>query len=442
MLKRFKKHFKTALLCTLATGTTLSFSAGVQAKEVKTQPVSYQTVTEIEDWGPAITKVIVDLGRPVPVNSVTADTFNVHVQRSDSSPANPILEEGYRKVIKAYVADKHGYPVAKTGKYAVLEMEIGPTVTLGSPMNFNFGTFLNDWVDSDYTITQQKDILTPAGKVSGLVADTFTGGVRELVDDFGTGEATYDDVTLTYADYSPAKDNKKNPLIIWLHGMGEGGTDPTIAISGNKAANFASEEIQAYFDGAYVLAPQTPTLWMDGFTGFGDGTSKYEDALMSLIKDYVANNKDIDPDRILIGGDSNGGYMTMLMIRDYPEYFAAAFPVCEALEDTLITDVDIQSMKDLPIWFTAAKTDTTVPVNKFVVPTYNRLIEAGAKDVQMSLFDKVVDTTGLYKKADGTPYEYNGHWSWIYVYNNEVSKIIDGKSTTLMEWLAGQSLEK
>jgi predicted peptidase len=442
MLKRFKKHFKTALLCTLATGTTLSFSAGVQAKEVKTQPVSYQTVTEIEDWGPAITKVIVDLGRPVPVNSVTADTFNVHVQRSDSSPANPILEEGYRKVTKAYVADKHGNPVTKTGKYAVLEMEIGPTVTLGSPMNFNFGTFLNDWVDSDYTITQQKDILTPAGKVSGLVADTFTGGVRELVDDFGTGEATYDDVTLTYADYSPAKDNKKNPLIIWLHGMGEGGTDPTIAISGNKAANFASEEIQAYFDGAYVLAPQTPTLWMDGFTGFGDGTSKYEDALMSLIKDYVANNKDIDPDRILIGGDSNGGYMTMLMIRDYPEYFAAAFPVCEALEDTLITDVDIQSMKDLPIWFTAAKTDTTVPVNKFVVPTYNRLIEAGAKDVQMSLFDKVVDTTGLYKKADGTPYEYNGHWSWIYVYNNEVSKIIDGKSTTLMEWLAGQSLEK
>lgn len=442
MLKRFKKHFRTALICTLATGTTLSFSAGVQAKEVKTQPVSYQTVTEIEDWGPAITKVIVDLGRPVPVNSVTADTFNVHVQRSDSSQANPMLEEGSRKVTNAYVADKHGNPVAQTGKYAVLEMEFGPTVTLGSPMNFNLGTFRNDWVDSDYTITQQKDILTPAGKVSGLVVDTFTGGVRELVDDFGTGEATYDDVKLTYADYTPAKDNKKNPLIIWLHGMGEGGTDPTIAISGNKAANFASEEIQAYFDGAYVLAPQTPTFWMDGFTGFGDGTSKYEDALMSLIKDYVANNKDIDPDRILIGGDSNGGYMTMLMIRDYPKYFAAAFPVCEALDDTLISDEDIQSMKDLPIWFTAAKTDTTVPVNKYVVPTYNRLIEAGAKDIQLSLFDKVVDTTGLYKKADGTPFEYDGHWSWIYVYNNEVSNIIDGKTITLMEWLAGQSLEK
>jgi hypothetical protein len=99
-------------------------------------------------------------------------------------------------------------------------------------------------------------------------------------------------------------------------------------------------------------------------------------------------------------------------------------------------------MKDLPIWFVAAKTDTTVPVNEYVVPTYNRLIDAGAKDVHLSLFDNVVDTSGLYKKADGTPYEYDGHWSWIYVYNNEVSKTIDGKATTLMEWLADKSLDK
>lgn len=398
MLKGFKKHAKMALLCTIAAGTTLSFSEVVQAKEVKTKPASYQTVTKIEDWGPAITKVIVDLGRPVPLNSVTTETFNVHVQRSDSRLQNPFIEEGYRKVTKAFVADKRGNPAVKTGKYAVLEMEVGPTVTLSSPMNYNMSSSLNDWVDSEYTITQQKNILTPAGNISGLIADTFTGGVRELVDDFGTGEATYGGVTLTYADYIPAKDKQKNPLIIWLHGMGEGGTDPTIAISGNKAVNFASEEVQSYFNGAYVLVPQTPTYWMDGNTGFGDGTSKYEDALMSLIKDYVAKNKDIDTDRILIGGDSNGGYMTMLMIRDNPDYFAAAFPTCEALKDTLITDEEILSMKELPIWFISAKTDTTVPVSEYVVPTYNRLIEAGAKDIHMSLFDNVIDTTGLYKK--------------------------------------------
>lgn len=134
---------------------------------------------------------------------------------------------------------------------------------------------------------------------------------------------------------------------------------------------------------------------MDGFKSFGDGTSKYEVALMELIKEYVANHKNIDEDRIYIGGDSNGGYMTMLMIRDYPDYFAAAFPTCEALRDSLITDGDIQKMKDIPIWFTAAKTDGVVMPAEYVIPTYKRLLAAGAQNVQFSFFDNVHDRTGL-----------------------------------------------
>ncbi|MNC60452.1 hypothetical protein D3C75_1103330 [compost metagenome] len=130
--------------------------------------------------------------------------------------------------------------------------------------------------------------------------------------------------------------------------------------------------------------------------------------------------------------------MTMLMIRDYKDYFAAAFMACEALKDDLITDEQIQAMKDVPMWFVTAKTDKTVTPDDFTVATYNRLIQAGAKDVHMSLFDNVVDTSGLYKNSDGTPYEYDGHWSWIYVYNNEVVKEIGGKRTTIMEWLASK----
>ena len=416
------------------------FSLGALAKEVKTQPTSYHTVTEIEDWGAATTKVIVNVGKPIPKDSITKDTFKVHVARSDERLKKPFLEEGDRTITKAYVADKDGNPAVQTGKYVVLEMKIGPDISLGSPLNYDWATTgFNDWVDMKYTITQQKDIETSAGTISGLVVDQFAGETRELVDDFSTGKGTYDNISLTYADYSPATDNHKNPLIIWLHGAGEGGTDPTIPISANKAANFASKDMQSYFDGAYVLAPQTPTFWMDGFTGRGDGTSKYENALMSLIKDYVANHKDVDTSRIYIGGDSNGGYMTMLMARDYTNYFAAAFPTCEALKDTLITDTQINKLKDLPIWFIAAKTDPVVITSQYVEPTYQRLVDAGAKNVHLSLFDKVLDTSGSYTKADGTPYEYNGHWSWIYVYNNKPTDMINGKTTTIMEWLANQN---
>ncbi|KJD43813.1 prolyl oligopeptidase family serine peptidase [Paenibacillus terrae] len=441
MFKRFKKAAKTTMIFTLAIGTTLAFSSGAWAKDAKIQPASYRTVAEIKDWGATITKIIVNLDKPVPKDAITKDTFKVHVERSDSRLVNPFIEKGNRKVTKAYVSDKSGNPVKKTGNYVVLEMEIGPTITLGSAIHYDAGSGFNGWNDNKYTITQQKAIKTKSGTISGLKIDTSTGEIRKLVDQLKTGKASFDGVTLTYADYTPAKDKVKNPLVIWLHGMGEGGTDPTIPISGNKAANFASKDIQSYFGGAYVLAPQTPTYWMDGFTGFGDGSSKYEQALMSLIKDYVAKNKDIDTDRIYIGGDSNGGYMTMLMIRDYKDYFAAAMVVCEALKDSLITDEQISEMKDLPIWFVAAKTDTIVPPNDYMIPTYNRLVNAGAKDVHMSLFDNVVDTSGLYKKSDKTPYEYNGHWSWIYVYNNEVSKVINGKKTTMMQWLASKTLD-
>ena len=128
--------------------------------------------------------------------------------------------------------------------------------------------------------------------------------------------------------------------------------------------------------------------------------------------------------------------MTMLLTRDYTYYFAAAFPTCEALRDSLISDAAIAKMKALPIWFTAAKTDTTVPPKDYVIPTYNRLFNAGAKDVHFSYFDKVVET------INGAPYEYEGHWSWIYVYNNLCKYTDNGKTTTIMEWLSKQSLHK
>ncbi|WP_168190070.1 prolyl oligopeptidase family serine peptidase [Caloramator sp. E03] len=424
---------------------TMIFSSNISvlAETSTSQEPSYRSVIEIFDWGAAITKVIIDIGQTITKDSVTTDTFKVHVVRKNTDSAKTILNEGDRKITKAYVSDKDGNAV-DSGNFVVLEMEVGPELTLGSPLNFDMKTFLNSWINSEYTITQQKDITTNSKTVSGLVITNCKGEIRKIVDDFTTGSFTNseDNVTLTFASFSPANDNKKNPLIIWLHGMGEGGTDPTIPISANKADNFASKDIQAYFGGAYILVPQAPTYWMDGFNSFGDGTSKYEKALMALIKDYVSKNNDIDKNRIYIGGDSNGGYMTMLMIRDYPEYFAAAIPTCEALADKLITDADIQKIKNIPIWFTAAKTDTVVNPNEYVVPTYNRLLKAGANNIHFSFFDNVVDTTGLYKKADGTPYEYNGHCSWIYVYNNECKETVNGKTTTIMEWLASQTKAK
>jgi hypothetical protein len=83
-----------------------------------------------------------------------------------------------------------------------------------------------------------------------------------------------------------------------------------------------------------------------------------------------------------------------------------------------------------------------VPPSSYTVPTYDRLIKAGAKDAHFSYFDKVVDTTGLYKNADGTPREYNGHFSFYYIFNNQCTNTINGKKIAIMQWLASQEKSK
>ena len=157
-------------------------------------------------------------------------------------------------------------------------------------------------------------------------------------------------------------------------------------------------------------------------------------ALKALIDAYVAGNNDIDTNRIIIGGCSNGGYMTMNMIMTYPEYFAAAYPICEAYADEWITDDMLSKIVNMPIWFTHSKSDQTVNVDNYTTATYNRLIAAGAKNVYFSLFENVSDTSGNYPG-----HVYDGHYSWIYTLNNECKLDLEGKEVTIWEWIAGQS---
>lgn len=170
------------------------------------------------------------------------------------------------------------------------------------------------------------------------------------------------------------------------------------------------------------------------------GTSYYTQALMNLIEAYVSEHHEIDTDRIYIGGCSNGGYMTVNMLIEYPDYFAAAYPVCEAYAPGWLDDGKIAALKDIPIWLTAAWTDKTVLPDNHSSALYDSLVTAGAQDIHYSLFEKVVDTSGKYFQKDGkTPYEYQGHWSWIYTLNNECLEETDGAEVSVFEWLSQHS---
>jgi predicted peptidase len=398
---------------------------------------TYKIVVEGFDWGAGVNKVILALNDTT--SKVNAAEYTVFASRKSST--GPIADpDNKREIVTAYVSDENGERV-KTGKNITLVLSVGPQIAISSPFQYQRSKG-NVWVDYSLTIVQTK---------SGQVWDTSTGKIMPLVDQFDlTGKYTFSDkLTMSYATFTPKVKKDKAPLIIWLHGGGEGGTDPTVPLLGNKAANYAAEGIQSIFEGAYVLSPQCPGAWMHNTQGVGTqgkDNDIYNEGLMALIKDYVKANPGIDASRIYVGGCSNGGYMALKLIILYPDYFAAGYISALAYKSEYIPDSDIQKIKNVPIWFVHSKDDKTTVPDLTVVPVFDRLRKAGAKNVHLTYYDQVNDITNFY---GGKGFQYNGHWSWVYLHENLPRTDLDGspvrvngKPVTIMEWMAAQKKGK
>lgn len=401
---------------------------------------NYTIVIEGFDWGPHVNKVI--LHSQQEIEKVDMKDFSVAVKRS-SKTDTPIPEmfaqfkEGNRQVINAFVSDADGLPIKK-GNYITLILSVAPNNYLGSAIQYfpgvNGG---NKWINYDITVQQNS---------SGIIWNKETRRIIPILDDFDlTGSFTFEKTTLKYASYKPKWNSGKAPLIIWLHGGGEGGTDPSIAAIGNKAVNYASKEIQSIFGGAHVLVPQAPTFWMNSVDGgytMGGSNDIYNDALMALFKDYLRKNPDVDPNRVYVGGCSNGGYMSMKLLLKEPKFFAAAYISSLGYSNEFISDKQVEMLKTMPIWFVQAQDDSVTKSDITVVPLYHRLMKAGAKNIHFTYPEHVVDITNQY---GGSSYRYDGHWSWIYLHANEMRfdfdgspVMVDGKPVTVMQWLAAQ----
>ena len=137
--------------------------------------------------------------------------------------------------------------------------------------------------------------------------------------------------------------------------------------------------------------------------------------------------------------------MTMRMMLSYPEIFAAYFPVCEAYYDAILTDEDINKIKDYNIWFVHTANDRAAIPEMCILPTMRRLKEAGADNVHCHYFDRILDDTGDFDDEEGNIFEYNPHYSWVYALKNHVWLDFDGKpvtihgrEVTLFDWLSKQ----
>ena len=420
----------------------------------------YYQIVEVTDFGPYVTKLVLAMPREVAAEELKAEDFSVYVdiRRKDGEqvmlPKSFIQRDefvpskGYRPVTAAYPSDIHGVPADSASRYVALEMPYGPIWKCSATLAADFKSINGH---ETYTINLYRVTLTGTvgegdSALSGLVFDTPAGVYNPQKDRFLTGVSSHPELPIRFGYYVPQRLDGKKALIVFLHGAGEGGQDLPIAWTGNKVTCFTEPEVQDLFGGAFVLVPQCDTMWLnDGSGVYGDsGKSMYTEALKAAIDEFIDRFQAvIDVDRVYVGGDSNGGFMTMRMLMSYPDFFAAAFPICEAMADKRVTDEDIQHLKEIPIWFTHAKNDPIVVPDKYVVPTYKRIMAAGAKECHFTFWDRIMDLHGLFKNEKGDPWEYMGHFAWIPMFNNDCrvdydgSPVkVDGKEVGIMEWLA------
>lgn len=389
----------------------------------------------VNDLGTQVRRLILELPEPASIAEVQKDCFNVYVERRDENgelmlvknlwtdPA-PTWTRGYRTILAAYPSDDAGNPRLQ-GDYITLELDMSDPQSRAIIGSIDASKF----VDCRYRVTQ----IAPIGQQTGMVWDKCGEILCPQVRDWQHGRC--ESANLNYAWFTPATEGER-PLIIWLHGAGEGGMDPRTAYMGNNVVALSSEKVQGYFGGAYVLTPQCPTMWMDdGTHTYGHtGKSMYTSDLKALIDEFAAAHP-IDRSRIYVGGCSNGGFMSMRLMIDYPGYFAAGYPMCEALYNDTISDEQIAVLSETPIWLLHAATDAIVSPEETAVPTYKRLMAAGAQNIHMTYID------------DRPPMPMINHGVWVPGLRDEFNVdfdgqpvLADGKAVTRFQWLAKQKL--
>ncbi len=444
-----KKLFKIFVAMSMAFSLAACSSSDDEETTSGSDTVSgtYSIYVQGDDWGCGVSKAYITLDYVV--DEVEADDFVVTETKQTTDWTDetyPVIETTVDRTVEdAYLVDEDGNETDEASQYVCLELYISPDE--GSPLLYTMSTGFNTWSDPYYltiTLSDDAEITSDGTEVTSFTIDTEYTEKTTSADGYSTGSYDASDgTTYNYAYYDSESDS--DVLVVWLHGMGEGGanddaTDPYVNVLANEVTALISEEFQEIVGDVNVVAPQCPTYWMDetgeggessNLVVTGSQSSYYIDSLNEFIDDYA---EAVGATKIILAGDSNGGYMTMVMAINDPDKYTAVVPICEALPDELISDEEIESLVDLPIYFIYSEDDTTVDPTLHEEPTIARLEEAGAVNLHVSTSESVIDTSGRFDDEDGNPYQYSGHWSWIYFDNNETACNDCGISA--WDWLA------
>lgn len=210
---------------------------------------------------------------------------------------------------------------------------------------------------------------------------------------------------------------KKYPLVVFLHGAGERGNDNQAQL--NWGADLFLDSINRVKFPAIVVFPQCPSTdkWAEynkqpdadstGYTYTTDAPVKKSLRLVGQFIDTLLSSGQIDKSRVYVGGLSMGGFGTFELLWRKPKTFAAAFPICGAMNPARVKDI----RKNLPLWIFHGDKDPIIYVAN------SRLIYRLAKEANSLV--KYTEYPGV------------GHDSWRNAFNEP----------ELLPWLFAQRMK-
>lgn len=198
------------------------------------------------------------------------------------------------------------------------------------------------------------------------------------------------DLKLKYLLFLPkdyaAKPDKTWPLLLFLHGAGERGTNIWL-VTKHGPPKIVRDKPDFPF---LVASPQCPSgqVWQD-------------DALLALLDQVTAGYR-VDKARIYLTGLSMGGYGSWSLAVAHPERFAAVAPICgggDIVRVLLAEGAKAEALRSLPVWAFHGGKDNVVKVaeSERMVAT---LKQFGCKAVELTVYPEA------------------GHDSWTESYNN------------------------
>lgn len=185
---------------------------------------------------------------------------------------------------------------------------------------------------------------------------------------------------LGYILHKPANTKEQKPLIVFISGDGEKGTDLEKVKINGPLKYLKTHELDTY-----VLAPQCKE------------EEKWSiESIYELILKVQKENK-IDSSRIYVTGLSSGGWAAWNLGLSYPDKFAAIVPISGFVD--LIELESACKIANTPTRIFHGLLDDVVKVD-YAIAIYKELKKCNAKDVQLTIFDDA------------------GHDSWTRVYDN------------------------